>query len=82
MKTQNTLIAVQNEYIETINLGVQRWGHRKGGGHASRIQCGARRRAAKKLGKLGFTPIQTATVLRDAHEMAALLRNADELGGE
>lgn len=80
MKTQKTLIQIQEEYIETVNLGIQRWGHRKDGGHSQRIRRGAFNRGMKELTKLGFTDdAQMRQILRDAHDMAALLRNAEEV---
>jgi hypothetical protein len=80
MKTQKTLIQIQEEYIETVNAGIQRWGHRKDGGHAHRIRRGARNKGIKELQKIGYTdPKQIDQILRDAHDMAALLRNSEEV---
>jgi hypothetical protein len=79
MKTQNTLITIQDEYIETINLGIERWSHRKDGGHASRIARGARTVATKRLNRIGFTDQrQIDQILRDARDMAALIRNSED----
>jgi hypothetical protein len=78
------LIGIQEEYVETVNAGIARWGHcRKSyqgdlGGHANRISCGAYRLAAKKLMKLGFTQEQIRVVLKDAWDMASLVRHSDE----
>lgn len=74
----NTLIGIQEEYIETINAGIERWSHRKDGGHASRIARGARTVATRKLSHIGFTGTQIDQILRDARDMAALIRNSEE----
>ena len=77
-----TLIAIQDEYIETVNAGIARWSHRPknfgiGGGHADRILRGATRRAETRLHKVGFTDkAQIAQVIRDARDMALLEREA------
>lgn len=77
------LIGIQDEYVETVNAGIARWSHRRKrdgwdlGGHANRILHGAHRVAAKKLTKLGFTQEQIRVVLKDAWEMAALIRHAE-----
>jgi len=75
--TMSNLIAVQDEYVETVNAGIQRWAHRKGGGHAGRIASGARRRATKQLLGLGYTVAQIPVLIRDAADHAALLRLAE-----
>lgn len=76
MKT--TLIGIQEEYIETLNAGLARWSHRKGGGHSHRIARGARHVAEKKLARLGFTDQQISQAIKDARDMAELERNSDE----
>jgi hypothetical protein len=84
MKRNNTLIGIQDEYVETVNAGIARWGHcRKAyagdlGGHANRIAGGAARAARKRLAALGFTTEQIALALQDARDMAALIRRAKE----
>lgn len=78
MKRQKTLIEIQDEYIETINLGIERWSHRKDGGHVNRIARGARTVATKQLTSLGFTDTkQIDQILKDAREMAALIRHSE-----
>lgn len=74
-----TLIGIQQEYIETLNAGIARWSHRKLGGHSSRISRGARHTAEKQLRKLGFADQkQIDQIVRDARDVAELERNADE----
>jgi hypothetical protein len=76
-KALKTLTQIQEEYIETINMGMQRWSHRKDGGHMSRISRGARHTAGKELRKLGFTDSkQIEQIITDARDMAALERHA------
>jgi hypothetical protein len=78
MTTRNTLIGVQEEYIETLNAGIARWSHRKDGGHSGRISRGARHVAEKRLRKLGYTDQkQIDQIIQDARDMAALERSAD-----
>jgi hypothetical protein len=71
-----TLIAVQDQYVEAINSGFARWSDK---GHFPRISRGARHTAEKQLRRIGFTDEkQIRQVIKDAFEMAALIRNADE----
>lgn len=73
-----TLIGIQQEYIDTLNAGIARWSHRKGGGHSSRISRGARHAAEKKLRQLGYSDQkQIDQTVRDARDMASLERMAD-----
>ena len=79
MKTQETLMGIQETYIETLNAGIARWSHRKDGGHASRISRGARHTAEKRLRKLGYADDkQIAQIIQDARDMATLERLSDE----
>lgn len=79
------LIAIQDEFVSTVNAGHARWSHRKGfewqkdriGGHYARIYRGAQNRAHKDLAKWGFTVEQRAEIIRQAHEVAVLERNAE-----
>ena len=71
-----TLIAIQDEYIQTVNAGIARWSHRKDGGHSGRITSGAYRLAARKLQRLGMSTEQIKQAIRDAKDMAELERNA------
>lgn len=76
-KAPKSLIQVQQEYVDTLNAGIERWSHRKGGGHASRISRGARRAAEKDLRKLGYTDQkQIDQIIQDARDMASLERIA------
>jgi len=90
MKTTQTqtpkatgLIGIQDEYVETVNAGIARWSHARKhysgdlGGHANRIASGAHRVATKKLAKLGFSKEQIRIVLKDAWDMASLIRHAE-----
>jgi hypothetical protein len=85
MTTQKirTLIGIQDEYIERLNAGIARWSHARQhysgdlGGHANRVAKGARRLALKKLTKLGFSAEQVNAALKDAWEMASLIRHAE-----
>lgn len=85
MKANDTLIGIQESYIETINAGIERWAHRPGttyrphGGHAERIARGARTAATQRLNRLGFTDQkQIDAILKDARDMAALIRNSKD----
>jgi hypothetical protein len=73
-----TLIAIQDEYIAKVNAGRRRWAHRKDGGHASRTQRAAWRRAERELEKLGYNNRQVLQALRDAREMADLIHSYGE----
>ena len=68
------MIAIQQEYMETVSLGMDRWSHRRDGGHSSRIRHGAARKAHESLVKLGFTDEQAKQIIRDAHDMMLLER--------
>ena len=78
------LIGIQDEYVETLNAGIARWAHArkayKGdlGGHANRIAHGAYRVASKKLEKIGFSKEQIRIVLKDAWDVADLIRHSEE----
>lgn len=76
------MIAIQDEYIETINIAHDRWSHRKGicgrpGGHYDRICRGAYRKAMKSMMALAFTEEQARQIIRDAEQTAELERNAE-----
>ena len=78
MKTPQTLIRIQEQYIETLNAGIARWAHRKDGGHSDRISRGARHTAEKQLRRLGFSDQkQIDQIIKDARDMAVLERNSD-----
>jgi len=77
LEPAKNLIAIQDEYVETINTGIARWAHRKKGGHMPRIMRGARHKAEKALRQWGFNDRQIDAVIADAKDMAALIRNAE-----
>lgn len=69
-----TIIQIQDEYAETVSLGMDRWSHRRDGGHVSRIRRGAARKARKALLKFGFTDAQATQMIQDAHDVMKLER--------
>lgn len=69
-------IQVQEEYAETVSLGMDRWSHRRDGGHLSRIRRGAARKARKAFLKFGFTDAQATQAIQDAHDVMMLERAA------
>lgn len=73
-----SLIQIQDQYVETVNAGYARWSHRKNGGHRPRINRGARHVAEKQLRKWGFTEPQIDQIIRDAQDMAQLIRLAED----
>ncbi len=75
------LIQIQQEYIDTVSLGMDRWSHRKDGGHISRIKRGARHNAEKALAKLGFSKEMVDYQIKQAHDVMLLERASvdDEL---
>ena len=84
MKPTPPLTSIQDDYIATINAGIDRWAHRPkaygiAGGHSNRILRGARHKAEERLRRIGFTEQpQIDQILKDARDMAALLRNSRE----
>jgi hypothetical protein len=79
MKQPNTLIGIQEEYVNTLNAGIARWCHRKDGGHSGRISRGARHVAEKRLRKIGFSDQkQIDQIIKDARDVASLIRNSEE----
>jgi hypothetical protein len=72
------MIAVQDEYVETVNAGFARWSHRKDGGHFSRIRRGAWHRAEKALSRIGYNASQISQIIKDADDMAILERNSNQ----
>ena len=74
-----TIVSIQQQYIDTVNAGHARWSHRPNGGHIRRIQRGAWNRAATALRKLGYTDqSDIAGIISQARDVAELERNADE----
>lgn len=72
-----SLIETQQEYIDTVNAGILRWSHRRGGGHAHRVIRGATHKLQTALLAHGFTAQQAIHAIKDAREMAELERNSD-----
>lgn len=77
------LIQIQQDYIDTVSAGIDRWQHRQlryrgslDAGHAGRIRSGAFRRAMKALLAWGYTDKQARQVIRDAHDVMLLERAA------
>lgn len=70
-----SLIAAQQEYIDTVNAGILRWSHRRDGGHSNRITRGATNKLLTALTTHGFNPKQAIQAVKDAREMAELERN-------
>jgi hypothetical protein len=90
MKNTKTLIGIQDEYVETVNLGIARYAHMRNSkschaignspfkGHAARIAKGAHTKAEKQLRQIGFTDQkQINQIIADARDMAALERMAE-----
>ena len=74
-----TIISIQQQYIDTVNAGHARWSHRPNGGHIRRIQRGAWSRADTALRKLGFTEqSEISGIIAQARDIAELERNCDE----
>ena len=71
-----SLIEIQQAYIDAVDAGMNRWSHRKDGGHSARIRRGAYRRALAALTSQGWTEEQARQAIRDAHDMLILERNA------
>jgi plasmid replication initiation protein len=70
------LISIQERYMETVSAGMDRWLHRRDGGHSGRIRAGAYRKARKALLRMGFTLSQVEAIIRDAHDVMLLERAA------
>ena len=71
-----TLMQIQQEYMETVSAGMDRWSHRRDGGHSGRIRGGAFRKAYKSLARFGFTDKQARQIIQDAHDVMMLERAA------
>lgn len=74
---QFSLIEAQQEYIDTVNAGILRWSHRRGGGHSHRTRRGATNKLQSALLGAGFTAQQAIQAVKDARDMAELERNTD-----
>lgn len=72
------LIQIQQEYMDTVSGGMDRWAHRRDGGHSHRIRGGAWRKAMKALLAWGYTEQQARQIIRDAHDVMTLERDAKE----
>lgn len=69
-----TIIQIQQEYMDTVSAGIDRWSHRRDGGHSGRIRAGAWRRAHKALTALGFNDAQARDQIKQTHEVMELER--------
>ena len=72
------MIDIQQEYIDTVSAGMDRWSHRRRGGHSYRIRRGAYRKAYQALVRWGHTDEQAKQIIRDAHDVLLLERAAVE----
>jgi hypothetical protein len=62
-----TIIAIQDEYIERVMAG--RTDHR-------RVRRGAWRAARGKLHRMGYSYVQTKAIIRQAQDMVVLIQGA------
>jgi hypothetical protein len=76
-RCSDTLVSVQDRYIETVLSAKNRWSHRKDGGHAGRARRAAARKAHKSLLSMGFSDMQACHAIKDAHDMVILELNAE-----
>ncbi len=72
---QFNLIEAQREYIDTVNAGILRWSHRRGGGHAHRVTRGATHKLQSALLSAGFSAQQAILAVKDARDVAELERH-------
>jgi hypothetical protein len=72
-----SLIQIQQEYMDMVSASMDRWMHRRDGGHSGRARRGAFRRAYASLIKLGWDDRQARLAIKDAHDMMMLERNSD-----
>lgn len=68
------IIQIQEEYMETVNGGMDRWSHHRDGGHAGRIRSAAHKKALSAFLKIGFDPQVAEKMVRDAHDLLLLER--------
>lgn len=73
-----SITQIQDAFIEKVNVGYQRWKHRKDGGHMSRIRRGAWNTAYKQFRKLGFDDGHAKILIEEAEDIAKLQREAEE----
>lgn len=66
------LVQIQERYIRAVANARQRWAHSKTGGHADRVQRGARRKAERALARWGFTADQARKIVDDARDTLKL----------
>jgi hypothetical protein len=81
----DTVIEIQDRYIERINVAWSRWEHRRrpgdynNFGHFGRARRASNRQAAKDLRKLGYTDEKIiGAIIKDAWDVADLQRNTEE----
>ena len=65
---------IQDEYIAACNATLDRWSHRRNGGHSHRSMRAARRKMESAIIRWGYTPKQAAQIIRDADDILALER--------
>lgn len=78
MGSMETIISIQDKYIDTVRGGLLRWQHRPNGGHVSRIRRGAHKRAYTALWKLGYHDNTIKAIIQDAKDVLALEMAAQE----
>ena len=67
---------IQDEYIAACNTALDRWSHRRNGGHSHRSIRAARRKAESAIALWGFNTSQVKAIMRDANDILALERAA------
>lgn len=75
----DTLIGLQQEYIDNVNSAKARWAHRKDGGHSRRTIGAAHKRLRNRLTTLGFSQMQIDAAIKDARDIAELERIAEDV---
>lgn len=73
-----SLITLQDEYIARVNAAHAKWAHTRYGGHIHRTLRAAHRALFDALQSAGYSDKQTLQAIRDAREMAQLIRDYGE----
>lgn len=71
-RSSNTLIGIQEEYMDRVSTANSRWSHRRDGGHAGRSRRAAYRQALKALRGLEYSETQARLAIKDAQDMVVL----------
>lgn len=71
-----TMIEIQEAYIARVSAAHAKQGKRSAGLMFARTKGAARKEATKALLKTGYTEAQAAIIIRDAHDMFILERDA------